>query len=210
MSTRRDIGEVRAVGLAGRGIVVRRAGRAVGRAQHVGRHDEQPVGVDRLARSDQPVPRALGAALRPRAGIASGHVLARRVAVGQQDGVAAIRRQRAVGLVGQRDLRHHRAVLQPERLGGEGPPSRRWSSAPSAWAAVPSSALRAGRAASSGRRDRLIGMAILVRVQARAGWMGSAASEATACAARRLRSASGRMNSRPMMPPAISRPPRIA
>ena len=150
----------------------------------------------------------------PFAPVAAGHVLADGVAVGQQHGVAAIRRERAVGLVGDRDLGHDRAALEPEVLDREGVPLV-LSGSP-----VPGLGLaRAGAAISEserqGREQRtaateMSGMRSSFGSgrldQARAG---NAAGSTTVWAASRARSASGRMNSRPMMPPASSSPPRM-
>ena len=79
------------------------------------RHDEEPVGVDRLAGADQPVPRAVGAVGRARPAMC----WLRGEAVGQQHGVAAVRREAAVGLVGERELGQHGAALEPEVARGE-------------------------------------------------------------------------------------------
>ena len=53
---RRKVGPV---GLARLGIDGPGTGRAVGRAQHVGADDEEAVGIDRLARPDEPGPPAI-------------------------------------------------------------------------------------------------------------------------------------------------------
>src|SRR5205085_9325207 len=71
----------------------------------------QLVGVDRLARADQPIPRARLVAVR---GVAPGEMVAAGVAVRAQHGVAAIRCKPAIGLVDDRRLRQDRAVDEAE------------------------------------------------------------------------------------------------
>src|SRR6516162_11135339 len=76
------------------------------------------VGVDRLARPDQAVPRARLVAVRR---VAAGEMVAAGVAMRAQDGVAAVGRWPAIGLVSDRRLGHHRAVGQREISQGEEP-----------------------------------------------------------------------------------------
>ena len=75
------------------------------RAERIHRDHEVAIGIDRLARTDQPVEpagRALGhAAALLAGGVAAGGVMARRVAMHDQDRVVARRRQGAVSLVGE-------------------------------------------------------------------------------------------------------------
>ena len=115
--------EIGAVGLAGLRVDRCRVGRAVGRAQHVGGHHEQPAGIDSLAWPDQLVPAAdiaglVAFACTGRAVGARG-VMTAGVAVRVEHGVAAIRRERSVGLVGQRQLGEHDAALELEVARGE-------------------------------------------------------------------------------------------
>ena len=115
--------EIGAVGLAGLRVDRRRVGRAVGRAQHVGRHHEQPVRIDGLARPDQLVPAADIAGLVAFActgcAVSARGVMTAGVAVRVEHGVAAIRRQRPVGLIGERQLGEHDAALELEVARGE-------------------------------------------------------------------------------------------
>ncbi len=114
----RDRREIGAVGLAGRRVHAGGVGRTVGRSEHIAGDDEQPVGVDRLARPDQPVPAARLPAIR---GIAPGRVVAAGEAVRDEHRVAAVRREPAVGLVGDCRLRQHRAVGQSKIADREKP-----------------------------------------------------------------------------------------
>ena len=108
----RDRRKVRAIGNTGARVEAGAVGRAkAGRAQHARGHDKEPIGVDRLARPDQPVPPARLIAVRR---VMAGGVVAAGVAVGDQHRVAAIGRETAIGLVGDRGLGHDRAVLQAE------------------------------------------------------------------------------------------------
>ena len=193
MSTSGDVGEVGAVGLAGGGIgeardwSSRRTSPACSTTRRTAGRCRSPCRV-RPARPTSPSAPFC-------AGVAPGHVLARGVAVGQQHGVAAIRRQRAVGLVGERDLGHHGAVFEPEVLGREGAPSATFRGSPCG-AGGAGQHEATGRAASSGRRpnewDMRSSSGQVLRSgpsdQARAGCSGG---RATACAASRLRSSFG-------------------
>ena len=113
------------------GLIDDGPGRAAAAAEQVGGDDEEPVGVERLAGADHPVPpaeplrrgavaivgaeavaRALGGRrLRDAGGV---RVAAQRVA--DEDDVVARRRQRAVGLVGDADRMQRAATVELERL----------------------------------------------------------------------------------------------
>ena len=114
----RDRREIGAVRLTRRGIVARRVGRTIGRAQHVARHHEQPIGVDRLARPNEAIPRARQIAVRR---VAPGGVVPAGIAVRDQHRVAPVCGKRAVGLVGDRRRGHHRAVGKGEIADREKP-----------------------------------------------------------------------------------------
>jgi hypothetical protein len=110
----RDNREIRAPGFSRRGVDGSGAGRAEARADVVVADDEEAVGVERLAGAYEVVPPAdvLG-----RIRVAAGDVVRGVERVAHQHGVGARRIQRAVGLVGDVELRQHRAALQLERLG---------------------------------------------------------------------------------------------
>ncbi len=113
----RDHREVAAVGAAVRGRIGVRAGRpgrAEARARVVDADDEEAVGVERLARADEVVPPAL-ALLLP--GVGAGDVVRGVERVADQDGVAARRVQRAVGLVGEGVVGQLRAARERQRRG---------------------------------------------------------------------------------------------
>ena len=105
----RDRRKIRAVRLAGARVGAGAIGRAVGRAQHVRGDDKELVGVDRLARPDQPVPPPRLIAVGR---VTAGGVMAAGVAMGDQHRVAAVGREPAIGLVGDRGLGQDRAALQ--------------------------------------------------------------------------------------------------
>ena len=116
--TQRDLGERRAVGFPRLRIDRVRARAAVRGAECVHRHDEELVGVDRLARSDQPVEPAGGtlghtAPLFARRVLAGG-VMARGVAVHDQNTVVFRCIQCAVGFVGKLDHGQRLPIFQPE------------------------------------------------------------------------------------------------
>ena len=109
----RDHRKVRAVDAAGVGVHVHRPGRAEARSQVVDADDEEAVGVHRLARADHGVPPALGALL---AGVGAGDVVRRVERMADEHRVAALRVQRAVGLVRETVVADRRTALQGERL----------------------------------------------------------------------------------------------
>jgi len=74
----RDVGKIRTIDFAGLRVDAAGIGRAEGRAEHVRGDDEQFVGIDRLARPDQAVPRARLITVRR---VAAGEVVAARVAM---------------------------------------------------------------------------------------------------------------------------------
>ena len=114
----RDVGEGGAVGLAGARVGAVGAGAAVRRTERIHRHHEAAIGVDRLAGPDQPVepagrPFGHATALLARR-VAAGGVMAGGVAVHDQDGVVARRRQGAVGFIGKLEHRQGLPIFQPE------------------------------------------------------------------------------------------------
>jgi hypothetical protein len=113
----RDDREVAAVGppvRGGIGIRARRPGRAEARARVVDADDEEAIGVERLARTDQVVPPAFALRLP---WIRAGDMVRRVEGVADENGVAAARVQAAVGLVGERVVAQHRAARQRQRRG---------------------------------------------------------------------------------------------
>ena len=78
--------EVATVGAAGRGVDRGRAGRALAAAEQVGADDEEPVGVDRLAGSDEVVPPAAP----PVVGVLPRGVVVPRQRVADEDDVVAL------------------------------------------------------------------------------------------------------------------------
>ena len=129
----RDGGEVGAVAAVSLGIQAGRSGGAVGRAEHVGRDDEVPVRVDRLAGSDQPIPPAgcfIGGV------VLAGGVLAGGEAVGHEHGIAAARGQLPVAFVGERELGQDVTALQPEVARRPGPFHGRSPQAVPTWMAM--------------------------------------------------------------------------
>ena len=113
-----DVREVGTVRLAGLGILARGRRGAERGAEHVGRHDVVAVGVERLARADEPVPPADG---RVGDGVLAGGVVVAREAVGHEDRIATPGREPSVRLVGERQLGQHLAALELERGHREGP-----------------------------------------------------------------------------------------
>ena len=112
----RHHGEAGAVGASVVGMERRRAGRALAAAEDVDAHDEEPVGVDRLARPDRAVPpagRRVGVGRRTE-GVA---VAGQRVT--DEDRVRCVGVERPPGLVRDRGLVEHRTALERER-----PPTR--------------------------------------------------------------------------------------
>jgi len=108
-----DHREVGPVGLAGGRIDVHGAGRPEARAQVVDADDEELVGIERLARSDQVVPPAF--AFR-HARVGAGDVVRGIEGVAHQHRVAAVGVERAVGLVDQGVVAQARTAAQRQRL----------------------------------------------------------------------------------------------
>ena len=109
----RDDGKVGAPGAPGRRIDVHRPGRAEARTGIVHADDEEAVGVQRFAGSDEVVPPAFALRL-PFVG--AGDVVRGIQRVADQHRVAAVGIERAVGLVDQRVVGELRAAAQRERL----------------------------------------------------------------------------------------------
>ncbi len=107
-------GKVEAPGLAGRRIGRGRPGRAHAAADHVRADDEIAVGVDRPARPDHGLPPARLAGDR----MDVGDVLVAGQRMADQDRVAALGVERAVGLVGDLERREIDAGIEPQRLVG--------------------------------------------------------------------------------------------
>ena len=105
--------KVGAPGPAGGAVDMHRPGGAEAGAQVVDADDEELVGVQRLARTDQVVPPALALVL-PFVG--AGHVVAGVERVAHQHGIAARSVERAVGLVDQLVAGQLRAAAQRQRL----------------------------------------------------------------------------------------------
>src|SRR5438874_2483158 len=111
-----DRRKIRTVRFAGWRVEARRICRAKGRAQHIRGDDEQFIGIDRLAGTDQPVPRARLVAIGR---IAAGGMMTPGIAMRNQNGVApavwSIRgRETAIGFVDDCRLGHDRAVRDRE------------------------------------------------------------------------------------------------
>ena len=104
-----DHGERQPVGLAGARVDRRRAGAAAAAADDVRADDEVLVGVERLAGADGFVPPA---GLRVARGVLPGDVRVAGQRVENQDRVALVRVELAVGFVGERDRPERRAALQ--------------------------------------------------------------------------------------------------
>ena len=128
----RDDRKIRPVWLAGRRVDRRRAGGAAATAEQIRGDDEEPIGVERLAGSDHPVPPAETLAGRTvaifgRETVAGAgrrrclrearrmRVAAQRVA--DQDDVVTLRRQGAVGLVRDANRMQFATAIEPDRLG---------------------------------------------------------------------------------------------
>ncbi len=116
--------KIQAPGLAGFRIDFGRAGRSHAAADDIGADDKEAVGIDRLARPHHG---------RPPAGFAGDGMVGRHELVaGQgmtdQDGIALVRVQRAIGRVGDRERRKLAAAVQRQRrLEGDGHSDiRRW------------------------------------------------------------------------------------
>ena len=116
--------EVEVARLPRRRVDAHRAGGARAAAQDVGRDDEEPVGVDRLARPDHPVPPARLRGVRVLPAPVAGRVRVTGQRVADEHHVVARRRQLAVGLVDHLDVLEALAATQPQRvvLGGEDDP----------------------------------------------------------------------------------------
>jgi len=108
-----DDGEAKAIGRAAGRVDAGRAAAAVATAQYVATDDVVAVGVERLAGADAVVPPAGVGVV---GGVAAGGVGAAAEGVEDEDGVAAVSVQTAVGLVGQRHRPQRRAALQLERF----------------------------------------------------------------------------------------------
>ncbi len=121
-----DDGKMQAVGLAGLRIDGGRPGGAHAAAEDVGADDEEAIGVDRLAGSDERLPPAglLGHGMLAR------HVLVARQRVADEDGVGLGGVERAVGLVRDRDRRQaigrRRAARARSRAGAKPCSRERW------------------------------------------------------------------------------------
>ena len=91
-----------------------RAGRAKAAAEHVGADDEEALGVDGSAGPDHRLPPAglVGH------GILVCDVLVAGERMADQDGVGAVRIERAIGLVGDAERRQRHAAVQAQRLVG--------------------------------------------------------------------------------------------
>jgi hypothetical protein len=119
-----DAREVRSPELAGVGPRRGGATRSVAASQIVGADHEETVGVDHAARADKELPPTLAALLVPAladagdGGIPTGGVLAAGERVEDQDRVVARRRERAVGLVGERHRAERLAGAQAQRIAG--------------------------------------------------------------------------------------------
>ena len=105
------------VGLAGLRIDRGRPGRAHAAADHVGADDEIALGVDRLAGTDHGFPPAVlpGHRMHARDMLVAGQRMA------DQDGVAALGIEPAIGLVGDLERRQLDAGIELERLVGPEP-----------------------------------------------------------------------------------------
>ena len=108
----RDDREPAAVRLAVDRVRRRRPGRALAATEHVGAHDEPPVGVDRQPGPDRALPPAGGRVTVP--GRAGGVAVA-GPRVAQQDGVAWLVVERSPRLVGDDDVVERDAAVERER-----------------------------------------------------------------------------------------------
>ena len=111
----RDLREEAAVGTARTGVGRERTGRALAAADAVHADDEETVGIDGLAGTDETIPPAR---LTVVGGIAAGDVMVAAQGVRDEDRVRLVRQQRAVGLVAQGQAGQFTAELQRERLRG--------------------------------------------------------------------------------------------
>ena len=110
-----DLREEAAVGTARAGVGRERTGRALAAAEAVHPDDEEAVGVDGLARTDETIPPARLAVGRR---VAARDVVVAAEGVRDEDRVRLVRQQRAVGLVTQGQPGEFAAKLQRERIRG--------------------------------------------------------------------------------------------
>ncbi len=109
-----DHRKVQAPGLAGPRIGRSRTGGSHAGAQHVGADHEVAVGIDRPARAHHGLPPARLAGDRMRIG----HVLVAGECMAHQDGIAALRIERSISLVGDLERRELDAGIELERTVG--------------------------------------------------------------------------------------------
>ena len=112
MSRMLTTGNVEPYGRPGGRVDRGRAGAALAAAEHVDAHDEEPVGVERPARTDERVPPALGGMAGP---AAAGGVAVTGEGVAHEHGVGGVGVELAPGLVGDRDGPQLAAALEHER-----------------------------------------------------------------------------------------------
>ena len=113
MSRMVTTGKLQPVGLARRRIDVARSRRPHAAADHIGADDEEPVGVDRLAGTDDDVPPAGLARHR----VSAGDELIAGERMRDEHRVRALGVQRAVGHVGDGERRKLLARIQDQRIG---------------------------------------------------------------------------------------------
>ncbi len=92
--------KIQAVGFACFGVDRARAGRTLAASDHVGTDDEELIGVEGFARADAVVPPTGGLVGK---GVVTSQVRVSRQGMLDQDGVAALGVERAVGFIRQRD-----------------------------------------------------------------------------------------------------------
>ena len=114
-----DQRKLRAPRLAGRRIDRERPGRAEAAAEIVDAHDEEAVGVERLARPDHVVPPADVVRI---VGVVARHVMRRVERMADEHRVVARRGQRPVGLVGELERRQARPAGERQRRVEAGAP----------------------------------------------------------------------------------------
>ena len=113
--TQGDLREETAVRAARAGVGRERTGRALAAADAVHADDEEAVGVDGLARTDETIPPARLTVGRR---VTAGDVVVAAEGVRDEDRVRLVRQQRAVGLVTQGQPGQFAAELQRERIFG--------------------------------------------------------------------------------------------